>query len=259
MKKIGLVLAAALLIGNVAVVHGAEKRALSVTTPLARITVSIDPALQRYPGLSANLLAEGRKWTQKIARDARRDRKDVPEMFSGGKRWTMERKYEPRSVVGHYVSVLRSDYANTNGAHPTSEIAAIIWDSGAKKRITISPFFSETADNGPIMTALAQLVRAAVATEKKARGITVDAATDKALAEAIKPTVSGIGSASLTPSTITGKSAGLTFHFSPYAVGPYAEGEYTVSVPWAAFKQYLSPEGTGIFEGDRPASDKKAA
>lgn len=258
MTNLRFVLAAAIVIANFAPAHSAEKPAISVTTPLAHITVSIQPALRRYPGLAASCLAEGRRWAQKISRDARKDRREVPQMFAGGRRWTMERKYESRSAVGHYVSVLRSDYTNTNGAHPNSSIEAILWDSAARKRITISPFFSETADNGPTLTALAQLVRAAVVAEKKARGIAIDSDTDKSLAEAIKPQVKGLGSASLAPSTVAGKSSGLTLHFSPYAVGPYAEGSYTVFVPWTAFKQYLSPEGTAIFSGDRPEADRKA-
>src|SRR5262249_37663598 len=44
----------------------------------------------------------------------------------------------------------------------------------------------------------------------------------------------------------------LTFHYPPYAVGPYAEGEYVAFVPWETLKPYLTPEGVGIFGGTRP-------
>ena len=37
-----------------------------------------------------------------------------------------------------------------------------------------------------------------------------------------------IGAVTLAPSTEAGRSSGLTFHYPPYAVGPYAEGEYVV-------------------------------
>ena len=61
---------------------------------------------------------------------------------------------------------------------------------------------------------------------------------------------------SLTPSTEPGKSSGLTFHYSPYAVGSYAEGEYIAFVPWEKLKPYLSPEGVRIFGGARPKDDE---
>jgi len=55
-----------------------------------------------------------------------------------------------------------------------------------------------------------------------------------------------IGAVTLAPSTETGKSSGLTFHYPPYAVGPYAESEYVAFVPWESLKLYLTPVGTRI-------------
>jgi hypothetical protein len=64
-----------------------------------------------------------------------------------------------------------------------------------------------------------------------------------------------IGAVILAPSTISGKSSGLTFHYPPYAVGPYAEGEYLAFVPWQTLKPYLSSEGASVFAGARPKGD----
>ena len=47
----------------------------------------------------------------------------------------------------------------------------------------------------------------------------------------------------------------MTFHYPPYAVGPYVEGQYVAFVPWEALKSYLTPEGTKIFGGARPKGD----
>ena len=58
------------------------------------------------------------------------------------------------------------------------------------------------------------------------------------------------------PSTESGKASGLTLHFSPYAVGPYAEGPLTAFVPWSDFKDFLSPEGVALFGGTRVAGDE---
>ena len=81
-------------------------------------------------------------------------------MFRNGA-WSMDRKYETRSVVdGHYISIVRSDYMDTGGAHPNSNVNTILWDSAASKRISIRPFFTETADDGPTMKAMVKAVLA---------------------------------------------------------------------------------------------------
>jgi hypothetical protein len=93
-----------------------------------------------------------------------------------------------------------------------------------------------------------------VKAEKKERGIDDSGAID--WYESLEPTLLKVGAISLAPSTVADKSAGLAFHYSPYAVGPYAEGSYTVFVPWQIFKAHLSSLGLAIFGGDRPANPK---
>jgi hypothetical protein len=119
------------------------------------------------------------------------------------------------------------------------------------------------------MTALAQLAKLAVAAEKISRDIPAGGddtlppgmtpeqylPKDTFINDGIKPELLKLGPVTLAPSTEQGKSSGLTFHYSPYGVGPYAEGPYTVFVPWTAFRQYLSAEGTAIFAGTRPKGD----
>ena len=66
-----------------------------------------------------------------------------------------------------------------------------------------------------------------------------------------------IGGIALAPSTEKNRSSGFLVYYSPYAVGPYAEGDYVVYVPWTAFGQALSPRGAALFGGQRPADDSK--
>lgn len=216
-------------------------------------SVLLGDKIKADPALTADCLAEGRKWMDKNAAEAEASRKQDPDMFRNGA-WTFERKYGVRSVVdGHYVSVVRSDYMNTGGAHPNSDVDTILWDSAAKKRISIRPFFTETADNGPTMTAMRKGVIASLNIEKKKRD-TGDTATAEWY-KGVEPKLLKIGAVTLAPSTEAGKSSGLTFHYPPYAVGPYVEGEYVAFVPWEALKPYLTPEGAKIFGGARPKGD----
>ena len=114
--------------------------------------------------------------------------------------------------------------------------------------------FTETADGGPTMKAMVKAVLVSLTTEKKKRD-----AGDTATAEwfkGVEPRLLKIGAVTLAPSAEAGKSSGLTFHYPPYAVGPYAEGEYVAFVPWEMLKPYLTPEGVRIFGGARPKGDK---
>jgi hypothetical protein len=216
-------------------------------------SVFLDDKIKADTALAADCLAEGRKWIDRNAAEAATSRKQDPVMFRDGA-WTFERKYQTRSVVdGRYVSIVRSDYMNTGGAHPNRDVNTILWDAGEKKRISIRPFFAETADDGPTMKAILKAIIASLNAEKKKRdaGETATAEWYKDL----KPTLLKIGAVTLAPSTVSGKSSGLTFHYPPYAVGPYAEGEYVAFVPWETLKPYLTPGGAKIFDGTRPKGD----
>ena len=103
------------------------------------------------------------------------------------------------------------------------------------------------------MKAMRKAVIASLNVEKKKRD-TSDTATAEWY-KGVEPKLLKIGAVTLAPSTEAGKSSGLTFHYPPYAVGPYAEGEYVAFVPWETLKPYLTPEGTKIFGGARPKGD----
>jgi len=90
---------------------------------------------------------------------------------------------------------------------------------------------------------------------KIARGMSVKEANDPMWIDGIKPDLLKMGPVALARSTAHDKSAGLTVFFSPYAVGPYVEGDYIVFVPWTAFKTHLSQRGARLFGGAQPKSD----
>jgi len=234
--------------------------------------VSVDNEVKGFAKLFANCLAEGKAWADKTTGDAAAEWRDNRKAFRGLK-WFYDREYALRSVVGRYISVARGDEWFDGGAHPNRHMDTILWDDVASKRISVRPFFTETADNGPTMSALAQAAKLAVAAAKLANDINgygdddrpeakdmtpaQEIEHDSFIKNGIKPALLEIGPVTLAPSTETGKSSGLTFHYSPYGVGPYVEGPYTVFVPWTAFRQYLSPQGAALFGGERPKSDEE--
>jgi Protein of unknown function (DUF3298) len=251
-RRIGFIAAAACL--ALAAAFAAEpKPDASIKNKSVDASVVLDDKINANAALAADCLAEGRKWIDKNAAEADASRKQDPALFRNGG-WSFERTYAVSSVVdGRYISVVRSDYTNTGGAHPNSDVDTILWDDTVKKRISIRPFFTETADNGPTMKAMLKGVIASLNIEKKKRD-----ATETATAEwykGLEPKLLKIGAVTLAPSTEADKSSGLTFHYPPYAVGPYAEGQYIAFVPWESLRPYLTPEGSKIFGGARPKSD----
>ncbi|MBV9457799.1 MAG: DUF3298 domain-containing protein [Bradyrhizobium sp.] len=214
--------------------------------------VFLDDKIKADPALSAYCLADGKKWLDKNA-DAANEMKQDPQFFKDGG-WSFERKYRVRSVVAdRYISVGRDDYMDMHGAHPNTDVNTILWDKSESKAISIRPFFTETADNGPTLTAIQKAIIASLKIEKNKRD-----SRETATAEwfkGVEPKLLKIGAVTLARSTEAGKSSGLSFHYPPYAVGPYAEGQYVAFVPWEALKPYLKPEGQRIFGGARPKGD----
>jgi hypothetical protein len=236
--------------------HAAEpKPDAAVNTQYIDASVTLDAAIHADKPLAENLLVEGKRWMEKNRAEAAKEFKASPELFRNGRAWTFERNYSQTSTVdGRYVSIVRTDYIYTGGVHPNTDIDTILWDDSARKQISIRSFFKETADNGPTLKALRAAAITAVKAEKKERGIDDSGSID--WYKGIEPTLLKVGSVSLAPSTVAGKSAGLDFHYPPYAVGAYAEGSYVVFVPWDAFKAHLSPQGAAIFAGDKPSETK---
>jgi uncharacterized protein YndB with AHSA1/START domain len=225
----------------------------ALKTKSLEASVSLDAKIKANAALAADCLTEGKEWVAGYRTEADIERKLHPQMFRNGP-WTVDRKYETRSVVdGHYISIVRSDYADTGGAHPSPGVNTILWDSAANKRISIRPFFTETGDGGPTMKAMVEAVLASLTVEKKKRDAGETAT--KEWFENVQPKLVKIGAVTLAPSTVAGKSSGLTFHYPPTWVGPYAEGEYVAFVPWETLKPYLTPEGAKIFDGARPKGD----
>ncbi|HTO66305.1 MAG TPA: RsiV family protein [Bradyrhizobium sp.] len=254
MRQAKLHLAVLLLVSLQTALAAEPRPDAAIKTRAIEANVFLDAGIKADPPLAADCLAEGRKWLDKNAGDAARELKQDPQFFKDGG-WAFERKYAVRSIVAdRYVSVIRSDYMDTHGAHPNTDINTILWDRSDGKRISIRPFFNETVDNGPTMTAMRKAVIAGLKAEKKKRD-SESTATDEWL-KGVEPKLTKIGAVALAPSTEAGKSSGFIFYFPPYAVGPYAEGQYAAFVPWELLQPSLSPQGMQIFGGARPKSDE---
>ena len=232
-----------------------QKPDILLKANFTEVTVSFDDEIKADAPLLKYLTAAGKTWaarTLKELAEHRKDMKDLPADIRD-RPWSSERGYGQEALIaGRYASILRSDFSYTGGAHPNHGNDTLLWDKRTGKMISIRPFFTELADGGPAMKAIRNAVVADLKIEKKKRD---NDNPDMSLVNALEPKLLKIGPVSLTPSTVAGKSSGLTFHYDPYAVGAYAEGDYTAFVPWETLKPYLSAEGAAIFGGTRPPDE----
>ncbi|QUS39237.1 DUF3298 domain-containing protein [Tardiphaga alba] len=229
-----------------------RKPDIALKAKYTEVTVSFDDAIRADAPLLKYLTTAGKSWASKTLKELVEQRKDMTDLPADirNRPWSAERGYtQDALVVNRYASIIRSEFSYTGGAHPNHGSDTLLWDKQTGKMISIRPFFTELADDGPAMTAIRNAVVADLKVEKKKRD---PDQPDMSLVDALEPKLLKIGAIALAPSTTVGKSSGLTFLYPPYAVGAYAEGGYTAFVPWEVLKPYLSAEGAAIFGGTQP-------
>jgi len=238
--------------------HAAEpKPDAAIRTKAIDATVVLDKKIKADAQLAADCLAEGKKWMNTSAADAAASLKEDPQSFKDKDRgrWEYQRDYAVHSIVGgRYVSIVRSDAADTHGApHTNYTLDTILWDKAENKRISIRPFFAETADGGPTMKAIREALIASLKVEMEKSGENDTSFAEEHWFKDIEPRLLKIGAVTLAPSTEAGKSSGLTFHYPPYTV---VLTGCVAFVPWKTLQPFLTPEGIRIFGGERPKSDE---
>ncbi len=255
LRRVATAIAIAGVTVLISLAQAAQHSVVATKTKAVEISVTVDDMIKLRTELAANILNEGKRWADRERREADREWQNSPELFRGGQRWTLERDYAVTSVVaGRYISVLRTDYSFTGGAHPNTMHETLLWDEQTRKRISIRPFFTDLSDNSRAMVEIQNAVISSLTIEKKERGTFEP--NDNSWFKNLQPSLFKIGAVTLEPSSELGKSSGLTFHYSPYAVGSYAEGAYTAFVPWRILRPYLTAEGLAIFGGDKPKDPK---
>jgi hypothetical protein len=223
-------------------------------TPYVEIDVRIQKSLAAWPALYQKLAADGRKFGTESKSETLAQWREDKSLFRG-LAYSFSQVYRLRTAAGKYVSVIIDQSMFTGGAHPNHGSTTLLWDREKNAEADFEKLFKDTADNSSDMKTLSELVLDALAAEKKARDVPFDR-SDMWFKD-WKPEFSQFGSPSLAPSTEAGKSSGVTFHFSPYAVGAYAEGDYTAFVPAPKLMPLLTPEAQKLFGGERPESDKE--
>ncbi len=194
----------------------------------------------RYPSFAAGPLAALDPSIEPAARasltafvDQGRKAQAAGELFHGWERITTTRV---EGMAGPFVSLLSRTYTYTGGAHGNDTYSARTWRLGAPqpRELRLSDLFRP---NAPYLARLVPLVLA----DLKAQDATW----------VVDGQVTTLGAADLALFTLT--PAGLTFTFPPYAMGPYVQGAFTVTVPYHRVLDLALPAGAlAAFAGTGP-------
>lgn len=209
-------------------------------TPSAEVSLSLPERVGQLPALYAKLFAEGRNDLDQFAEGAV---SEITELRSAGlpaQPYARDIDYTVAAETPRLISLAVSDYENTGGAHPNGAMRGLTWDKATGRVVALSALFAPGANLAAADKALCEALTAA----KRERTGQAEFTGDFTGCPPLKDL-----EATLAPSTTAGKAGGLTVLFSPYMVGPYAEGAYEIAVPQAAFRAALAPAYAGEFDG----------
>ncbi len=143
--------------------------------------------------------------------------------FSG---WSLERLQSVTYASASLVSVAETLYVYTGGAHPNTGLSAytLLADGDRVRRLGLPDFFLPEVD---YLALLSPYV--------------VNALLEQGAQWVVDGSVDGFTGDDL--SVVTVSPTGLRFGFEPYAVGPYAQGTFFVTVPFEVLGAVIDPAG----------------
>ena len=210
-------------------------------TPWAEVKLSLPEAIKPQTDFHARLYAEEVRRLRQFSEGAQGERTEA------GNDTTMPPYAKSIAITAavetsKLLSLKRSDYDFSGGAHPNTLLGGLLWDKALKRQIGLAELLQKGADLSVLDQALCSAVNAAKrARVPNSRVLTFDG-------QEACPRVRDTAFV-LTPGSVPGKAGGLTFLIGPYVVGSYAEGAYEIALPLTVFRSLLAPAYVGEFGG----------
>lgn len=209
-------------------------------TPYATVKLTLPQAVKTTPALHAALYADMVRDLKQFEEGAQAD---LSEAGGGPNPYEKTIAFAPGAETGKLVSLARTDFEFTGGAHPNTSFASVIWDKTTNRRLGFADLFRPGADLSVLDKALCAAANAA----KQARSPGSETATLDGKMWTCPKAVST--PFVLTPGTTPGKAGGVTFLMGPYQIGPYSDGPYWIALPQSAFRALLAPAYADQFDG----------
>lgn len=222
---------------------------IKIDQEMLTASASIDGRISDFsPALSERIKAEIDLAFEKAEAIAA---SDAEEGFTAPHDYQYE--FEKSASVDDIISI---DYFNmmfTGGAHPNYLLGGILHDRAEGEDISPTVILSE-AGTADMKTLLMEKLAAA-----KAERMTMELEDMRGEVADVFPKEIEFwfGQVVLLPSTEAEKFGGLNVRFSPYDVGPYAEGSYDLLVTAAELDGKLSERFAPMFGGDPIVEDNE--
>ncbi len=161
--------------------------------------------------------------------------------------WSVDIVFREIQREGNVVSAMGREYSYTSGAHPNLNWQGLIAEADTGREISLHEFFLPRVGVSPALAiAACEEIRQAKLErigEATIDGDDIDCANTSTRERIFEADLS------LTASTEPDKFGGILFMFSPYEIGAYVEGPYTVVVDQEIFNLDLRPEYAALFDG----------
>lgn len=231
--------------GSAAVATPADAAAplkFETKTPYAEVSLVLPEGLKPQTDLHARLYSEEVRKLRQFVEGAQGERTEAG-FETAMPPYAKQIAYSVAGETGKLLSLKRTDYDWSGGAHPNTLTTGLLWDKALKREIGFRDLFRKGVD----LTVLDQALCSAINTAKRTRApdsasVTLGGSEWSCPRVATTPFV-------LTPGSVPGKAAGLTFLIGPYQVGPYAEGPYELAIPASAFRSLLAVAYADEFGG----------
>lgn len=197
----------------------------------------------RAPKVADVILTESRLDLDEMERLAKAELSGEDMPYDLATRW------EVAGEAGPLMSLVKSTYTFTGGAHGNSYLNGRLYETASGERVQIADMFEDVAAASvPVIDA----VRAAISEQKMERfgatGVPTDTITGE-VSDGIPQSGELPGEIALVASTEAGKFGGLVAMYSPYEIGAYAEGSYQGVISQDVFRDLLKPEYADLFAG----------
>jgi hypothetical protein len=210
-----------------------------LTSPDARVALTIDQQAGAWPALHQRLYQEGRRELTDFVERAHVDRQDLAVKERDLPPYTRNVAWTVTAETARLVSLRQAWEDYTGGARGSKGATVLLWSKGDEAPVTQTALFRPDAN-------YAALDRLLCDGALKARRARIGQADAQLLGDC--PTWKD-RRAVLVPSALENRAGGLMFIFDPYVLGPSVDGTYEVVVPQAAFRAALMPKYQGEFDG----------
>ena len=167
------------------------------------------------------------------------------EALENGFAWTHDMSITQEFGNDRIISLLAGVWSYTGGAHGNLWFASLVYDVEGEKILELADLFEAEM---PFLEAISAYVKEDLYRQKRQNGILSGDSADEdyfiedgAAPEPENYLVFGFYGAD------DGVPRGLSFHFAPYYVGSFVEGDFHVDVPAAIFDAFLTEEARALF------------